>query len=160
MWTKLGDEFGDAAYSLSDCAFRTHVEALLWSSRLGLDLVIPRRMIRQFTFSHQADEAVKELIGAGWWKDRGDEVDISQRFPEWQLESEVVEHRRSINAERQRRHRLHKANNHSLCAAANCPAVTRDKTRNGTRDKTRDPGRVGSGRRTTTQLPKDQGGER
>jgi hypothetical protein len=39
MWTKLGDEFGDATWNLSDAAFRTHVEALMWvqQARAGPD---------------------------------------------------------------------------------------------------------------------------
>jgi hypothetical protein len=149
MWTKLGDEFGDEAWSLSDAAFRTHVEALMWSNRLGLDGMIPKRHFRKFTFSTQAEQGGDELIRTGWWKDTGDFWDIGLRFPEWQLEREVVESRRAAAALRQRRHRLHKAGNHSLCLGQNCPgarAVTRDKTRDRTRDTTRDPGRVGSGR--------------
>jgi len=150
MWTKLGDEFGDATWNLSDAAFRTHVEALMWSNRLGLDLMIPKRHFRKFTFSPDAEEAGDELCQAGWWKDAGDFWDISARFPGWQIESEVVESRRATAALRQRRHRLHKAGNHSLCLAQNCPDVTRAVTRDKTSDATRDPGRVGSGRGKTS----------
>jgi hypothetical protein len=149
MWTKLGDEYGDAAWNLSDHAFRTHTESLMWSNKLGLDLMIPKRHLRQYTFSDRAQDAAAELCAAGWWKDTGDYWDIGQRFPEWQLEAEVIEHRRAANALRQRRHRLHKAGNHSLCQPPQCPSVTRDVTRDETRDTTRDPGRVGTGRRRT-----------
>ena len=128
MWTKLGDEFGDAAWDLSDAAWRTHIEALMWSNRLGLDLMIPKRHFRKFTFSPTAEEAGQELCEAGWWKDAGDFWDISPRFPGWQIESEVVESRRTADAHRQRRHRLHKAGNHSLCLTQNCADVTRDTT--------------------------------
>jgi hypothetical protein len=83
---------------------------------------------------------------AGWWKDAGDFWDIGQRFPAWQIESEVVESRRAAATLRQRRHRLHKAGNHSLCLPQNCADVTRDKTSDRTGDTTRDPGRVGMGR--------------
>ena len=109
MWTKLGDELADAAWNLSDAAFRTHLEALMWSNRLGLDLMIPKRHFRRFTFSPGAEQAGDELVMSGWWKDAGDFWDIGQRFPDWQIESEVVESRRAQAALRQRRHRLHKA---------------------------------------------------
>jgi hypothetical protein len=149
MWTKLGDEFGDAAWNLSDAAHRTHIDALMWSNRLGLDLVVPKRHLRRFAFSDQADVAADELCSAGWWKDTGDFWDVGQRFPEWQMESAVVEQRRSSAALRQRRHRMHKAGNHGLCLPQNCPEVTSDVTR----DKTHDPGRVGTGRENTRYPP-------
>lgn len=163
MWTKLGDEFGDAAWNLSDHAWRTHCEALLWSNQLGLDLMVPKRHLRRFAFSDRADEAAAELCASGWWKPEGDYWNVGQRFPEWQLEREVVEYRRSASVLRQRRHRLHKAGNHSLCIAGNCADVTRDEPRSKTgdemRDKTSDPGRVGTGRRNTRRPPKAKGGE-
>jgi hypothetical protein len=160
MWVKLGDEYPDEAWNLTDAAWRTHTEALLWSSKLGLNLVVPKRHLPRFAFSEHAAEATAELCATGWWKDAGDFWDIGQRFPEWQLEREVVEHRRASNALRQRRHRLHAAGNHGLCLAGNCAAVTRDKPRDktsdGTRNTTRDPGRVGS---ENHRPPKAQGGE-
>jgi hypothetical protein len=140
-WTKLGDEFGDAAWNLSDAAWRTHAEALLWSNRLGLDLEIPKRHLRRFAFSDKAEAAAAELCATGWWKDTGDIWDISPRFPEWQMERAVVEQRRTDAALRQRRHRLHKAGKHDLCLPGNCPHVTRDVTDH----VTHDPGRVGTG---------------
>jgi hypothetical protein len=108
--------------------------------------MIPKRHFRKFTFSPGAEEAGDELCQAGWWKDAGDWWDISPRFPGWQIESEVVESRQATATLRQRRHRLHKAGNHSLCLAQNCPDVTRDTTGDKTSDGIRDPGRVGSGR--------------
>jgi len=47
-WTKLGDEFSDAAAGLSSAAFRTHVEALCWSNRRLLDLIIPKASLKRF----------------------------------------------------------------------------------------------------------------
>jgi hypothetical protein len=142
-WTKLGDEHGDEAWQLSDAAWRTHVEALLWSARLGLDLQVPKRHLPRFAFSERAADGAAELCATGWWADDGDTWDIGLHRPEWQLESVVIEHRRQGDAVRQRRSRLHKAGQHDLCLPAHCPeAVTRD----GMRDATRDPGRVGSGR--------------
>ena len=137
-WTKLGDEFADAAWLLSDAAYRTHTEALQWSNRLGLDLVIPKRHLHRFAFSEHAEAGAAELCAEGWWKDDGDYWDISPHFADWQVESAVVEQRRADAALRQRRHRMHKADDHRLCLPGHCKAVTRDTTR--------DPGRDGTGR--------------
>jgi hypothetical protein len=40
-WAKLSDDFTDDCWTLSDGAFRLHVEGLVWSNRKLLDLVIP-----------------------------------------------------------------------------------------------------------------------
>jgi hypothetical protein len=149
-WTKLGDEFADAAWELSDAAYRTHTEALQWSNRLGVDLVIPKRHLRRFAFSETAEAAAAELSAAGWWKDTGDYWDIGCRFAEWQIERAVVDQRRADAALRQRRHRQHKAGNHKLCLQ-NCPHVTRDVTH--------DPGRDGYGTGTTSGEEKPEQGD-
>lgn len=36
-WTKLGDEFADECWTLTDAAFRLHTEGLLWSNRMLTD---------------------------------------------------------------------------------------------------------------------------
>ena len=71
-WTKLGEEFSDAARDLSDAAFRTHIEALMWSNRRGLDLQVPKRDLKRFAETDDPDTAVKALVAAGWWQDCGD----------------------------------------------------------------------------------------
>lgn len=139
-WTKLGEEFGDAARKLSDAAFRTHVEALMWSNRRLLDLLIDPDDIRRFAETKHPEEAVAELVDAGWWRDEGEGWFIGCKFDDWQLEKSVVEVRREQSALRQRRHRMHGAGDHSLCTDR-C-SVTRDKTG----DVTRDPVRNGSER--------------
>lgn len=153
-WTKLGDEFGDESWGLSDAAWRTHVEALMWSNRLGLDLMIPRRHLNRFAFTADPAAAAAELCATGWWKEDGDYWDISLRFPDWQLEHAVVEQRREAAALRQRRHRLHEAGDHSLCLPKHCShaRVTRDAMR----DNTGDPGRDGTGRDGTGQQQHQQ----
>jgi hypothetical protein len=98
-WTKLGDEFPDEAHDLIDAEHRTHVDALCWSNRRGLDLYVPKRDLRRFAESPDAETAVKGLIVKGWWEDRGDSWYIGLRFPEWQRERAQVEHRRAYLAE-------------------------------------------------------------
>jgi len=121
MWTKLGDEWSDAARDLSDAAWRTHVEALGWSNRRGLDLRIPKRDLKRFAETEDPDTAVKELVAADWWRDDGEAWFLGLRFADWQLESSVLEHRREAVATRVRRHRLHEAGDHSECLPRYCP---------------------------------------
>jgi hypothetical protein len=149
-WTKLGDEFGDAARVLTDAEFRTHVEALGWSNRRGLDLIVPVDDLKRFAESPAAEKAAAGLVDKGWWEEFGPRNPswfIGLHFPEWQLERSVVEHRRDLAAMRQRRHRMHVADDHRMCQAGRCPHVTRDVTR--------DPGRYGSVRDGGLD-PKDQ----
>jgi hypothetical protein len=158
-WTKLGDEFSDQARDLTDAEHRTHVDALIWSNRRGLDLHIPKRDLPRFAESDAAADAVTGLVVKGWWKDRGDTWHVGVHFPEWQLERAVIEKRREGSALRMRRSRMHKAGEHSICLPERCADVARNETRNETRDpgrcadvarnetrnETRDPGRVGTG---------------
>jgi hypothetical protein len=115
-WTKLGDEFSDAAAPLSDAAFRTHVEALCWSNRRLLDLTIPKASLKRFAETDHPNAAAKELVEAGWWEDHGDGWWIGCRFADWQVERSVIEQRRADTALRVRRHRMHKAGDHLGCS--------------------------------------------
>lgn len=114
-WTKLGDEFLDSAYDLSDAAFRLHVEALMYSNRRLLDLVVPKREVRRFAGTDNVDAATAELADAGWWQDANDSWWIGCRFSHWQQDRVQVENKRKGWAERQRRQRRHRLGDHSLC---------------------------------------------
>lgn len=120
-WTKLGEEWPDAARELSDAAFRTHVEALCWSNRRGLDLTIPKRDLKRFAETDDPDTAVKNLVTASWWQDCGDSWFIGVQFADWQIEASVVAKRREQSALTTRRSRLHQAGDHSICLPKNCP---------------------------------------
>ncbi len=119
-WTKLGEEWPDAAREMTDAAFRTHIEALCWSNRRGLDLMIPKRDLKRFAETDDPDTAVKNLVTANWWQDCGDTWFIGVQFADWQLEATVVEKRRQQTAIRVRRHRMHEAGDHSICLQKNC----------------------------------------
>jgi hypothetical protein len=114
-WTKLGDEFAGETISLSDAAFRTHVEALMWSNYRLLDLAVPKRDIKRFAETVDPDQAVKELVEAGWWEDHGAVWWIGCRFPDWQRDRVQVQHRRAQWSVQKRRQRRHKLGDHSLC---------------------------------------------
>ena len=68
-WTKLSDDFADDCWTLSDAAFRLHVEGLCWSNRKLLDLHLPTDDLRRFA---RNPDAVQELLAGGWWAADGD----------------------------------------------------------------------------------------
>jgi len=119
-WTKLGEEFPDEAGDLTSDAFRLHVEALAWSNRRLLDLIVPKRDLRRFTFVTDSTAAVDELVRQGWWQDCEGDWFIGMKFPEWQQEREQVEHRRAANRLSQNRKRKHDIGNHELCIPGRC----------------------------------------
>lgn len=140
MWSKIGDEFVDDAADLSDAAIRTHIEALAWSNRRLLDLVIPKRDLRRFAFSAHADGAVIELIAAGWWDDLDDCWYLRYRA-EWQQSREQVEARREANLRAQ----WHRRGRHDRCLPDMCSALSADDNARDTGDDNdADPGRDGS----------------
>jgi hypothetical protein len=120
-WTKLGDSFTDDALSLTDQAWRLHVEALIYSNRRLLDLSIPKREVVRFAGIEDIDTAIKELVQSGWWTDAGNTWWIGCRWPEWQQDRSQVEHRRAQLSLAQRRRRRHTVDDHSLCLPGRCP---------------------------------------
>lgn len=71
-WQKLGQEFWDecAEADLSNGAVRTHAEAIGWLYRVdSRDLKIPRHLVRRFAGSETWESDVKELLGAGFWRE-------------------------------------------------------------------------------------------
>lgn len=142
VWLKLSDDFGDecARVDLSDAAFRTHVEAQLWTMRRESAGRLTFRDVRRFAESDGVDAAVAELLKAGFWTETGDGYVIEHHM-DVQIEPEVMEQRRKMTAERQRRKRFKAA---QLESASDL--VTRDVTRDVPRDNTRDPGLGWAGR--------------
>jgi hypothetical protein len=72
-WTKLSDDFSDDCWTLSDAAYRLHVEGLNWSNRKLLDLRIPLDQVQRFA---KHPEALQELLETEWWEVDGDDVVI------------------------------------------------------------------------------------
>ena len=68
-WTKLSDDFSDDCWTLSDAAFRLHVEGLVWNNRKLVDLHLNREDVRRFA---KHPEAVAELVAGGWWRETDD----------------------------------------------------------------------------------------
>ena len=114
-WTKLGDEFLPAAAELTDGEYRTHVEALIWSSWRMLDLQISKGDVKRFAESPDVEAAIKGLVAKDWWEDRGDAWYVGLRWPEWQQSREQVTNRKAYLTEAKRRSRAHRKGDHSLC---------------------------------------------
>lgn len=145
MWLKLSDDFADdaARAGLSDAAFRTHIEALLWIMRREGKPVLDRRDLRRALESPQAEGAVSELLAAGWWQRRDDGRVHVLHGMDHQPEPEVIARRREAATERQRRKRLKAV---GIDPDTGEVASRRDTTRDRWQDATRDPGRDGTGR--------------
>ena len=123
-WVKLSDDFGERAVrcGLSDAAFRTHIEALLWTMRRETGGWIRTADIQRFAETKNPEHAVRELVGLGWWdypagddryerddpdRDPGADPDLFKIVANMddQPEPDVIEARRRKTAERARRHR-------------------------------------------------------
>ena len=77
-WTKLSDDFPDDCWTLSDAAFRLHVEGLAWSNRKLLDLRLPKDNLSRWA---KHPEAVDELVANGYWTDEDDHLrDMIEQF--------------------------------------------------------------------------------
>jgi hypothetical protein len=98
-WTKLSDDFSDDCWTLSDAAFRLHVDGLLWSNRKLLDLHLPKDDVPRFS---KRPEAATELVAAEWWADRGDHYEI-RHHAIYQRTRENVVKQQEVNAENGRK---------------------------------------------------------
>jgi hypothetical protein len=145
-WLKLSDDFAEQAArdGLTDAAFRTHVEALLWTMRRETGGWIWSRDIRRFAETADPEAAVIELVSLGWWH----HPIADGRYPEEesypgqfklvanmddQPEPDVIEARRRKTAERVRRHRRKQAGLHLVEPEdPECNGVTERVTRDGT----------------------------
>jgi hypothetical protein len=98
-WSKFGTEYSDelADAAMSDAAFRTHTEALMFLYRIeSRDLRIKKHVIRRFAGSGEWQAAVRELVAKRFWReDRGDYV----------IEHHAVVYRGSVGAQRAKRSR-------------------------------------------------------
>lgn len=124
-WTKLGDEFADecARAGLSDAAFRTHVEALVWTMRRETGGFLDHRDIRKAIETTNAASAIAELLAVNFWE----KVDYGYQVHHhmWcQVEPEVIGKRRDAERLRQQRKRKHANGIHDLCLPGRCPHVT------------------------------------
>lgn len=134
-WTKLSDDFADECSSLSDAAFRTHVEALIWTMRRETGGCITMRDVRRFAESPHAEMAVAELVACGWWSIDGQGYLVHHHM-EHQPEPDLIAKRRQDTAERVRKHRRKRAGlaEESVLLSATRPDPTRPDPGNASRN--------------------------
>lgn len=94
-WAKLSDDFGDDCWTLSDRAFRLHVEGLCFNGRKLLDCRIPVDDVRRFA---KDPEAVDELLAGGWWE-RAGAVYVIRHHAGYQRLREAVLAQQAANTE-------------------------------------------------------------
>lgn len=109
-WLKLSDSFGDecADAELSDAAFRTHVEGLLWTMRRESGGRLTARDVKRFAETNCPDVAVVELIRAGFWTETASGHAVVHHMDQ-QAEPKILAQRRKLAADRQRGVRRRKA---------------------------------------------------
>jgi hypothetical protein len=172
-WVKLSDDFGDRAAQagLSDAAFRTHIEALLWTMRRETGGWIRERDIRRFAETRDPIAAVGLLVLNGWWHrpafderyphyDADDHADLFRIVANMddQPEPDVIEARRRRTAARVRRHRRKMAGLDPDEPDDPSNGVTERVTRDGTgRDGTGSPKTVGRGLRAVPPISSPNG---
>ncbi len=98
-WTKLSDDFSDDCWTLSDTAFRLHVEGLVWNGRKLLDLHLSREDVRRFG---KHPDAVAELVAGGWWREVEDGY-VIQHHGSYQRTREAVLKQQVANEENGRK---------------------------------------------------------
>lgn len=157
-WLKLGEEFTRETRTLSDAAFRTHVEGLAWVLDRETGGELDERDVRRFAETPDFAAAVDELVEVGYWRRTRTGYVIAHHMDE-QPSPQYLRDKRRNNATRQARYREREAlkargfdpgqieqeltnrgypptgrgSNGRLAAAA----VTSDVTRYGTRDPER-----------------------
>jgi hypothetical protein len=93
-WTKLGDEYPDHCWRLSDAAYRLHNEALIWSNRRHLDGRLDKAEMHLWA---KRPEAAPELVDQGFWYDCGDYFQIHYHLG-WQRTAEEWLRQSTVNA--------------------------------------------------------------
>ncbi|MFJ2542746.1 hypothetical protein [Microbacterium sp. NPDC087589] len=130
-WTRLSDNYDGTTVNLSDAAFRTDVQGLIWCNRNLTDGVLTQRAVRLVSVT---DAAVEELVDAGMWTPTADgyQLDWSE-----QETAEAVRKRRDHTAARNREYRqrkdAHAGGDHALCDPRFCPDASSDKSRDASR---------------------------
>jgi hypothetical protein len=105
-WLKLSDDFADdcARAGLSDAAFRTHIEGLVWAMRRETGGYLDDLDIRRAIETENAAAAIAELLAVGFWVRELHGYRIVHAMDQ-QVEPEVIAHRRKLAADRKRRQR-------------------------------------------------------
>lgn len=146
-WSKFGTEFRDECgeAALSDAAFRTHVEAVMYLYGVeSMELRVQRRQIRKWAGSDDFEAAIVELVRVGFWEADGDG---------WRVIHHAGVFRASLGYQLRERERSKEAKRRPPRAGTRegTRAGTREVTREGTRAGTREGTREGTRPQTVSQ---------
>lgn len=107
-WAKYGVEFFDqcADFGLTDAAVRTHTEALHYLYRLEvMEMRVAKHLVRRFAGSADWEQATKDLVAIGFWRDDGDAYVVEHHGDVFRQSLAAQLMHRSAERERQRRKR-------------------------------------------------------
>jgi hypothetical protein len=107
-WAKYGVEFFDqcADFGLTDAAVRTHCEALHYLYRLeDMEMRIAKHLVRRFAGSAGWEQAAKDLVAHGFWRDEGDVYVVEHHGDVFRSSLAAQLKHRGDERERQRRKR-------------------------------------------------------
>jgi hypothetical protein len=107
-WLKKSDDYADHCEDLSDAAYRTLDEALLYVMRRETGPRFPKHKLRKFATSRGRKRAAAELVTGGFWLDHGDDYEVLYHM-EHQPEHELLAKKRSNASERTRQWRRRQA---------------------------------------------------
>jgi hypothetical protein len=135
-WAKYGVEFFDqcADFGLTDAAVRTHTEALHYLYRLeDMEMRIAKHLLRRFAGSPDWEQAAKDLVACGFWRDEGDAYVVEHHGDVFRQSLFVQLKHRGDERERQRRKRAKEerdvaTNNHPNVGPNDHPNVTPTQT--------------------------------
>lgn len=104
----LHEDFGEECIraGLSDAAFRTHVEGLLWAMYRKSDGLINTNHLHRFTETSDPQQSVAELVERGFWCVASEDRLQIEHGMGHQLTAAAAEERRRKTAVRRRRYRL------------------------------------------------------
>lgn len=124
-WTKLGDEFGDECWTLSDAAFRLHTEGLCWSNRMLTDGQLAKDEMRRW--AHHPD-AAEELVNVGWWENHGEHYQIIHHLGYQRTKKQIANQSIANQKNAARRWKGKPPRNESQCESHNESTCEKDRT--------------------------------
>lgn len=149
-WLKLSDDFDDdcARVDLSDAAFRTHIQGLIYTMRRETDGWLDDRAARKIPDTPDGPASIAELCDVGFWRRFDGGYRIVHQM-EWQPTASDLAARREADAARQAKARTKRATEARKKAATDQES-RRDTERESQSD---DPHDYGSGRVGSGQVP-------
>jgi hypothetical protein len=147
-WPKFGSEFPDecAHHGLSDAAFRTHVEAIVYLYRVEeYEMRIPKHLVRRFAGSSEWATAAADLVKVGFWRDDGNAYVVVHHGDVFRQSLAVQQKSRETSKRTSARHRAKRKVSTGTSADVTAD-LTRHVTTNTVSQTDKQPRRNGSSR--------------